>query len=602
MLKEVQQEIDKADLIIAHNAKFDLNWLKYVGIQCSEKKVWCSLVADYLINGQQKIGYSLDACAERHDVPLKNDLMKTFWEDGFETDEIPLAVHVPYLIQDLRTCEGVFLKQLPIVLKADLSKICEVSFDITQILSDMETKGVKFDTDSAKEYVEQYTTLCAEETAELNRLVGFDFTATNPHHLVPVLFGGSIKTDVSELVARTLKSGAVKIRTRKATYDRPVKGLGFYVPDGCTSKATGNVSADKNTLKQLRAKTPEQKEFLDVLLNLKKNSKILSTFVSSDGDSGLMAKVGTDGRIHPNFNQAVTATARLSSSEPNGQNLPRKGTSPIKKVFVPEKGLIVNLDLGQIEWRIAASLSGDEEMIREIRGGLDAHADNAIRFFGADPNARDSKEFKELRTTAKVMTFRLLYGGSATGFYKDQSMPNFSKNKWKQIVDAFYEKYKGLAAWQQGNVNITAMQGYLRNPSGRVLTFSMRNSRDGGQEWDSKQIYNYPVQSCSADIMYLAMREVMREVKALSLDCDLVLQVHDSMVFDCNPKDAHKLCEIGIDVFENLPQLAKEYFNWDITVPLTGDAEIGRTYGSTMDAPRDKWEYIFNNLNEYLDK
>ena len=119
-------------------------------------------------------------------------------------------------------------------------------------------------------------------------------------------------------------------------------------------------------------------------------------------------------------------------------------------------------------------------------------------------------------------------------------------------------------------------------------------------EFSQKQIYNYPVQSCSADIMYLAMYHVNKRVKEAKLNADMVLQVHDSMVFDCSKEDARKLCEVGIRTFEELPKLAREYFGWEIDVPLTGDAEIGYNYGATKKCPVEKWDEIFSNLDGYL--
>ena len=601
MLCEIQRMLDEAHMIVGHNIKFDLNWLKTVGLACSDKKIWCTQVAENLIQGQRKVGYKLDQLAQRYEVKGKLDLMAEFWSGGYETDEIPLSVHLPYLEQDLRTTRDIFLRQLPIVMSSGLDKLAELTFEVTQILSDVETRGVAFDLDSATKYIDEYKEKVEQLSNRMQAVAGIEFNPNTPAQLSAVLFGGSWKIDGRETYTVTLKDGTVKEKSRKCKVDITTDGLGFVPPQGCVSKKTGAASVDKNALKLIGAKTPAQKDFLQALIEYKKAAKVLSTFVSDTNDNaGLVAKVGKDGRIHPTFNQTVTATGRLSSSDPNGQNLPRKGTSPIKKVFYAKRGVIVNLDLGQIEWRMAAELSRDPVMLYEIKNNVDVHADNAIRFFGAGEFDADSEEFSKLRTAAKVMTFRLLYGGSANGFYRDQNMPRYSLARWREIVAAFYEKYKGLAAWQQNNVLRANKDGYLRNPSGRFLTFEEETTWEGLTEFSQKQIYNYPVQSCSADIMYLAMYHVNKRVKEAKLNADMVLQVHDSMVFDCSKEDARKLCEVGIRTFEELPKLAREYFGWEIDVPLTGDAEIGYNYGATKKCPVEKWDEIFSNLDGYL--
>lgn len=601
MIAEIQKLVDDADFLIAHNAKFDLNWLKAAGITCSNKKVWCTQVAEYLIHGQRKVGYSLNALAERRGVDKKLDLMSEYWDNGFNTDEIPVSIHFPYLEQDLKLTHEIFLDQLPVLTNAGLSKIAELVFELTQLLSDTEVTGVKFDTDSAWKYVDEYKGKLVSMDTDLCALAEMEFNPSSSAQLSAVLFGGTVKEDGREFYNVTLKSGVVKEKSRKCKITRTIEGLGFAVPSGCISKKTGKPSVDKNTIKLLQGSNDVQEKFVAVLKKRAVFNKILTSFVSEKTDEGgLIAKVGRDGRIHPSFNQTITATGRLSSSDPNGQNLPRKGTSPIKSVFVSSRGVIANYDLSQVEWRIAAELSRDEVMLYEIMNGVDVHTDNATRFFDAGKFDQDSDEFKKLRTTAKIMTFRLLYGGTAAGFYRDQSMPRYSKEKWESIVNAFYDKYKGLKAWQTSNVEFVKQNGYLRTPTGRLLTFDEETDYDGVLQPKWKQIYNYPVQSCSADIMYLAMVTLNQRIRALGLSSKMVLQVHDSMVFDCLPHEVEQLSTMALDVFNSLPKLAKEYFGWDIIVPLTGDCEFGLDYGKTFGVKPKELSAVCKDIVKYL--
>lgn len=599
LLAEIQQEIDKVDVLVGHNIKFDLNWLKWIGLNVKNKPVWCTMIADYLINGQGRLEYSLNAVAERYDLGHKLDAMAMYWQAGYETDEIPLEIHEDYLKQDIHLTHAVFKKQLPLIERAGLDKIAELSFRITQILSDVEVSGAAFDKEEATAYCDQVRDQVKAMDKTLVELAGINFTPSSSSQLSAVLYGGSLKKEVPELVARQLKSGKFKITTRKTKIEIPIKGLGFKVPEGCVSKKTGLPLTDKNTLDLLKSNDERSESFLQTLRDQKKLNKVVSTIAGSKEEKGLIAVVGKDNKIHPSFNQCVTRTGRLSSSNPNGQNLPRGGTSPIKTFFKSKQGVIINLDLAQIEWRIAAELSRDPVMLHELDTGLDIHADNAIRFFDAGQYERGSKEFKKVRTAAKTMSFRLLYGGSAEGFYRDQRMPDYSLKRWREIVNAFYAKYQGLKRWQDENAQIAAARGYLRNPSGRVLTFD-EEVRNGIESVDVKQVKNYPVQSASSDIMYLGMVKFIERVAELGLKANLILQVHDSMVWDCPVEEAETLCREGIKLFRSLPQLAKEYFGWDIVVPLTGDCEVGYDYGNTKEIKEEEMEKIFADLPAFL--
>ena len=604
IMKEVQAEFDSVDFLVGHNIKFDLNWLKWVGFKLKDKPVWCTMCADYLLQGQQKIGYSLNAVAERLGLGQKLDAMSMYWSSGYETDEIPLPIHEAYLKQDISLTHDVFKLQLELIPRAGLSKITDLYFLITQILSDMEVTGATFDKDEAMAYCTEARAQMQELNANLISTAGVDFLPSSTAQLAAVLFGGSWPKEVKEITARQLKSGKFKLTTRKSKMDFYFKGLGFTVPDGCMSEKTGKPKTDKNTIDLLKSKDKRAESFLDILRTQRKLGKVVATIAGSDEEKeekGLVNVLGSDGRIHPSFNQCTTHTGRMSSSNPNGQNFPRKGTSPIKKFFKSTRGLIVNLDLAQIEWRIAAELSQDPTMIQELKDGLDIHSSNAIHVFGADKNKMTKEAFKEVRTTAKVLGFRSLYGGSATGFHRDQRMPDFSLNKWKKIVSSFYEKYRGLEAWQNRNKQLAAAQGYLRNPSGRILTFD-NQVRQGVETVNDRQVCNFPVQSAASDIMYLCMVAMLARFKELGLTAQLILQVHDSMVFDAPESEVETICREAVKIFRSLPQIAKDYFGWNIVTPLDGDCEVGYNYGDTKEVKTEDFDTVFKDLKGYLDK
>ena len=243
--------------------------------------------------------------------------------------------------------------------------------------------------------------------------------------------------------------------------------------------------------------------------------------------------------------------------------------------------MIVNADLSQLEWRVAAFLSQDPVAMKEIIEDLDYHRDNAIKFFGANPDLdNDHPDFKPIRTTAKVFGFRLLYGGSAYGMWIDQTMPDYSRSRWEKIVQEYYEKYKVLQDWQHRNIDqVYKNGGHLRTPSGRILTFPELPPNYRGELYSSTQIKNYPVQSLSFDVVAMAMIVIERKMLDEGLQALMICQVHDSIVFDAPQEEAQTLARICVETFEDLPRLLSQYWNVNWNVPLTGDVEAGPSYG-----------------------
>lgn len=583
-IKEIQYELDKADKIIGHNLKFDLNWLRSIGLEIDNTKLICTQVAEYMLRGHRKgIGYSLNDCARRYYLPTKFDKVATYWDAGIDTDEIPLDTLLPYLEQDCKVTLMVWEKQERLIKSKGLQTITDICFEVSGILSEAESNGFTLDVEQSKEIYEEYLeTLNALDT-ELVEMAGFDFNVGSTRQLSAALYGGIIKRKVRVPKEKVLKSGKVKQYEVWGQEETLHEGLKIKPLPDTESAAEGYYSTNKDTLNALRTTNKKQEKFIDLLIDRSKTKKVIQTFYSDrKGSSGFLNIVGADGRIHPQFNQCTTSTGRLSSSRPNGQNLPRKGTSPIKKVVRSRNGRIINVDLGQIEWRMAAELSGDPVAIEEIRNGIDAHADNAIKFFGADRYPRDSKEFSKLRTDAKIFLFRMIYGGSAAGFYKDRKMPDYTLAEWKEIVKKFKEKYARLVEWQQENVGEVLQKGYLTNFTGRHLTFPKVAKYDGSYGTSEQAVCNYPVQSISADMIYIAMVEIMRELKRRGCKSEFIIMVHDSMVFDAHVDELDVISQVSIDVFERIPEICKELWGREFSVPLTGDVEIGLTYGDIV--------------------
>lgn len=581
--KEIRAAFRGADLIVAHNAKFDLNWMKTIGITFPDSKIWCTQVVDYLLNGQYKLKYAMNSVAERYGLEQKFDDMAKYWDDGYDTDEIPADVHLRYLAQDVEVCRQIYYAQKDKVEVSGLTKLASLCLEVTDMLSDMEVLGFKFDREEAEQALLSLDYKLKELDMKLLEKAGIQFNPSSSAQLSAILYGGVITTTEQETYFTTLKSGEVKEKKRRVRVDRHIPGLGFTPLDNSESDSKEGVfSTDKKTLSLLHARTKKQKEFLNILIERSKTNKMSVTFMSrTKGGGGLINQIGVDGGIHPQFNQTIAITGRLTSSNPNGQNLPRKGASPIKACFKPRNGVLINGDLKQIEFRVAAELSRDPVMMKEIKDGLDTHRANAIEFFGAGEYPEDSQQFKDLRQVAKIFTFRLLFGGGAVGFFRDGSMPRYSLKKWQDIEKAYLEKYKGLRDWRNENVRKAYTDGYLRNPSGRILRFVPERKR-GIWQINEADVYNYPVQSSSADVMYLCMVELRKRFRSSGIKSSIVLQVHDSVVIDAYPEEVNKICVMYEEMCKELPKLCKEYWGWDVDVPLGGDCEVGLDYGNTI--------------------
>lgn len=606
-IEQIQEQVNQSQRLVAHNLKFDLMWMDFLGVKYDHCELFCTMVADYLISGQKKQTYTLDAVSERYGITPKIDRVKIFWDSGYETDEIPLDILIPYGEQDTINSLVLFQRMEPLIRKKGLGKLVRLHMTLLGILSNMEYNGMAVCCNRMEEYVSDLIKEQRRLHRELVKEFGWTVQLTSGDELSAALYGGIVKRDHQEVYLTTrnctikepytfrYKSGrtATKYRnrvlrelvakTRKVTREHNVAGVGFKPLPNSEKKKGGYWSTDKNTIAQLKAPNKKLQRIKKLLTDYSLVKKAVESFLGANADAGLMNKIQMDGALHPKFNQTVTSTGRLSSSDPNGQNFPRSGTSPIKMIFVPRyKGwLIVNADLAQLEWRVAGFLSQDPVIITEILNDVDYHRDNAIRFFGADPNLpNDHPKFKPLRTTAKVMGFRLLYGGSAYGFWIDQSMPNYSKRRWQEIVTEYYEKYSTLGAWQTGNIDLVhSNKGWMRTPSGRILTFQELPSNWKGELYSSTQIKNYPVQSLSMDVVAMAMVQLRHKMVEAGLQALLTCQVHDSIVADAPAEEVPVLAKMAVETFEDLPRVLSNYWNVDWNVPLTGDVEAGPSYG-----------------------
>jgi DNA polymerase I-like protein with 3'-5' exonuclease and polymerase domains len=642
---QLQEELDKLDLLVGHNFKFDMNWLKFINVDVSKLKVWDTMLAEFMLSGQDKEKYpltkqSLSDCCSNWGLDVKTDVVKTYWDAGVPTHEIPLRILMPYMKNDVMITGDLFKKQYIELRKhPDLMKLVEVRNQCLHIFTDLELNGMPSDWDKAKEHVAAFQLELEHTNAELRSYFGRDdMNIDSGPELSAGLFGGKVKRvkhvpliytrncTIKEPYQFTYKSGKKKGMTvtkfrnrvvkellgkkRKVEYEVPIKGVGFTPADKSEcirdGKPTGVFQTNKDVLKTLTCNNSGgstvklKRRILELLLHRSKISKFTSTFVGSKEGTGLfhVASLNSDGRAHPNYNQTIASTGRLTSSNPNGQNFPRSKededgfTNPLKSVFIPSRpeGLVFVGDLSQLEWRVAAWQSQDPVAMQEIFDGVDIHLDNAIKFFG------DAK----YRQDAKIMTFRLLYGGSAYAFWIDPKMPNFSKKRWDEIVDSYEMKYRGITQWQQNNISRVPLDhGFLYDAMGRKYKIPMEEHKryPGTMVYKDTCIKNYPVQGmATGNIVPLAQVMMQEKIDAdpqAFMSSNWMGQVHDSMIFDTMPHEVKRLAFTCIQVFEALPARINDIWGLDFNLPLTGEAEWGPSYAAmTTSVKHEGGEWI----------
>jgi len=316
--KEIRAVFRGADIIVAHNAKFDLNWMKTIGITFPDSKIWCTQVVDYLLNGQYKLKYSMNAVAARYGLEQKFDEMSKYWDEGYDTEEIPADVHLRYLAQDVEVVRQIYYAQKDKVVASGLTKLTDLCLEVTDMLSDMELVGFDFSKEEAEQALATLNARLIELDKQLLEKSGVVFNPSSPAQLSAIVYGGDISTIETETYQVQLKSGEIKEKSHKVKVTKRIPGFGFKPLENTESDSKEGVySTDRKTLSLLSAKTKEQKEFLAILMERSKTNKMSGTFMSrAKGSGGLINQIGIDGGIHPQFNQTIAITGRLTSSNP----------------------------------------------------------------------------------------------------------------------------------------------------------------------------------------------------------------------------------------------------------------------------------------------
>ncbi len=297
------------------------------------------------------------------------------------------------------------------------------------------------------------------------------------------------------------------------------------------------------------------------ILEYRKYTKLKSTYVD-----GLDKQIASDGRIHTCFQNTVTATGRLSSTEPNLQNIPVRTPlgAQMRKMFLAQPGhVLVDADYSQIELRLLAHIAGDQTMCDGFRNGADIHTITASQVFGVAPE----EVTKQMRSHAKAVNFGIVYGISEWSLADDIGV---SMREAKEYMQRYFETYSGVYAYQRQIVEQAKRDGYVSTLHGRrrwlpELTSSNFNLRSFGE----RVALNMPIQGTAADIIKLAMIAVWKRLKQEQLEAKLILQVHDELIVECPESEGELVARILEEEMEHVVDLA---------VPLIAEAHIGKSW------------------------
>lgn len=329
----------------------------------------------------------------------------------------------------------------------------------------------------------------------------------------------------------------------------------LMLPAGKKTKTGWSTNAD--VLEKLRGKHP----IIEMILDYRMLTKLKSTYAD-----GLLKLIDPDGRIRTNFQMTVTATGRLSSTEPNLQNIPvrKELGGQIRKMFIASEGkVLVDADYSQIELRLLAHISGDEHMQAAFMSGEDIHRVTASQVFNTPLDEVTSLQ----RSRAKAVNFGIVYGISSWSLAQDIGV---FPNEAKAYMDAYLEKYSGVREYMKSIVEKAKAEGYVKTLYNRRRALpELKSSNFNTRSFGERVALNMPIQGTAADIIKLAMVNVYNRLKAEGLESKLILQVHDELICECPEHEAERVAELLSEEMSGAVQLS---------VPLTVDAKIGHSW------------------------
>ena len=511
---------DPKILKVGQNLKYDLEVLRNYGIEL-KGKMWDTMIAHYLI--QPELRHNMDYMAEiylNYQTIHIDELIGPKGKNQKSMRSLLPSQVYEYAAEDADITLRLKNKLEPELKKYDCEKLFyEIEMPLMPVLAEMEMNGVCLDTQSLAETSKQFTNRMNEIEARIFELAGQQFNIASPKQVGEILF------DKLKIVEKAKKT------------------------------KTGQYVTSEEVLQQLKNKH----EIVADILEHRGLKKLIGTYIDA------LPKLinPSTGHIHTSFNQTITATGRLSSSDPNLQNIPIRGEDgkEIRKAFIPEPGcLFFSADYSQIELRVMAHLSQDPQMIEVFREGKDLHAATAANIY-KKPIAEVTRDE---RTKSKRANFGIIYGITVFGLAERLDIP---RDEAKMLIDGYFETFPQVHNYMEKSKEVARQQGYVTTLFGRRRYLPDINSHNATvRGFAERNAINAPIQGTAADIIKVAMIHIFQRFKAEGIKSKMILQVHDELNFSVLPEEKEKVEQIVIEEMQNAFQMA---------VPLVADSGFG---------------------------
>lgn len=510
-------------LKIGQNMKYDIEVLRNYGIEV-RGEMFDTMIAHYLI--QPELRHNMDYMAEIYLDYQTIHIEELIGPKG--RGQKNMRDLTPEQIYEYAAEDADITLQLKNKLEPELKRFgaedlfYNIEMPLMPVLAEMEMNGVRIDTESLKETSGVLTSRMKEIESRIYDLAGTEFNIASPKQVGEVLF------DRLKIVEKAKKT------------------------------KTGQYVTNEEVLQSLKHKH----EIVADILEHRGLKKLLGTYVDA------LPKLinPRTGHIHTSFNQTVTATGRLSSSDPNLQNIPVRGEDgkEIRKAFIPEPGCeFFSADYSQIELRVMAHLSGDENMIEAFREGHDIHAATAAKIYKEDINAVS----RDQRTKAKRANFGIIYGITVFGLAERLEI---SRDEAKQLISGYFETFPKVKEYMDKSILEARAKGYAETLFHRRRYLADINSHNATvRGFAERNAINAPIQGTAADIIKVAMIRIHRRFKAEGIQSKMILQVHDELNFSVLPEEHEKVERIVMEEMQNA---------FEMQVPLVADSGWGKNW------------------------
>lgn len=513
-------EIEK----VGQNIKFDILALRKYGVRV-KGPLFDTMLAHYLLNPELRHG--MDYLAETHlkykTVPIE-DLIGPKGKKQVSMRTVPIEQIKEYAAEDADVTLRLKHYFAPLLKQEGLESLFfEMEMPLIYVLAEMEATGVKLDTNALKQSSEVLSQQLSTLEESIYDLAGQSFNINSTKQVGEILFD---KLKLDEKAKKT---------------------------------KTGGYSTSEEVLEKIRGKHP----IVDKLLEYRGIKKLLSTYIDA-----LPALIHPEtGKIHTSFNQAVTATGRLSSTNPNLQNIPVRDElgREIRKAFIADDDdcIFFSADYSQIELRLMAHLSNDPHMVEAFCSGADIHAATAAKIYGIPVEEVTS----DMRRKAKTANFGIIYGISVFGLAERLSIPRAES---KELIDGYFQTYPRIKEYMEESIRVAKEKGYVETLFKRKRFLPDINSHNAiVRGYAERNAINAPIQGSAADIIKLAMIRIHQRFEAEHLKSRMILQVHDELNFNVRKEEFDRVKEIVLDCMEHVLQLR---------VPLIADCGEGKNW------------------------